>query len=83
MDKEFVKDLCDKELEYMFLCSLISADNVNSEKDANDMLNYLAEFEEALNESDVDKTKKDELNHFIKKSRDILNKDIKRFEESK
>lgn len=76
MDKEFVKELCQNGLEYMFLGSLISSDNIITKKDATDMLNHVLDFEQALNESDLDKTKKDELANYILKAKEILNNDI-------
>jgi hypothetical protein len=76
MDKEFVKELCQNGLEYMFIGSLISSDNIITKKDATDMLNHVLDFEQALNESDLDKTKKDELANYILKAKEILNNDI-------
>lgn len=60
----------------MFLGSLISSDNIVTKDDAIDALKGISEFENALSESDLDKTKKDELTDYILKAKEILNNDI-------
>lgn len=75
--------ICKNKLEYLFLVSLISSDNIREIKDAERSLEYIDEVEEALKTASIPESKKMEFEEYIKKGRDILNADIERFKEEK
>ena len=74
--------ICRNKLEYMFLVSLISSDNIREKKDAERSLNFIDEVEEALEKASISESKKMEFREYIKKGREILNADIERFNEN-
>jgi len=71
--------ICRNKLEYLFLASLISSDNIKDKKDAERSLKYIDEVEEALENASISESKKMEFKEYIKKGREILNRDIERF----
>jgi hypothetical protein len=71
--------ICRNKMEYLFLASLISSDNIRDAKDAERSLAYIDEVEEALEKASIGESKKMEFREYIKKGRDILNADIERF----
>ena len=71
--------ICRNKMEYLFLASLISSDNIRDAKDAERSLAYIDEVEEALKKASIGESKKMEFREYIKKGRDILNADIERF----
>jgi hypothetical protein len=71
--------ICRNKMEYLFLVSLISSDNIRDAKDAERSLAYIDEVEEALKTASIGESKKMEFREYIKKGRDILNADIERF----
>ena len=71
--------ICRNKVEYLFLVSLISSDNIRSVKDAERSLAYIDEVEEALEKASIGESKKMEFREYIKKGREILNADIERF----
>ena len=74
--------ICRNKLEYMFLVSLISSDNIREKKDAERYLKTIDEDEEALGKASISESKKMEFKEYIKKGREILNADIERFNEN-
>lgn len=77
-----IEIICRNKMEYMFLASLISSDNVRSVDDAEKSLDFISDIEKAVEDSKIPNTKKDEFRNYIKKSKDILKADIKRFKEN-
>ena len=71
--------ICRNKIEYLFLVSLISSDNIKCVKDAERSLEYIDEVEEALKAASISESKKMEFREYIKKGRDILKADIERF----
>jgi hypothetical protein len=71
--------ICRNKIEYIFLVSLISSDNIRSVKDAERSLAYIDEVEEALKTASIAESKKMEFREYIKKGREILHADIERF----
>ena len=71
--------ICRNKMEYLFLVSLISSDNIRDAKDAERSLAYIDEVEEALETASIGESKKMEFREYIKKGREILNADIERF----
>jgi hypothetical protein len=74
--------ICRNKVEYLFLVSLISSDNIRSVKDAERSLAYIDEVEEALKSASIGESKKMEFREYIKKGREILHADIERFNEN-
>ena len=74
--------ICRNKIEYMFLVSLISSDNIREKKDAERSLKTIDEVEEALGKASISESKKMEFREYIKKGREILNADIERFNEN-
>ena len=74
--------ICRNKVEYLFLVSLISSDNIRSVKDAERSLAYIDEVEEALEKASIGESKKMEFREYIKKGREILGADIERFNEN-
>ena len=74
--------ICRNKIEYIFLVSLISSDNIRSVKDAERSLAYIDEVEEALKSASIGESKKMEFREYIKKGREILHADIERFNEN-
>ena len=74
--------ICRNKLEYMFLASLISSDNIRDTKDAERSLKTIDEVEEALEKASIGESKKMEFREYIKKGREILHADIERFNEN-
>lgn len=77
-----IEIICRNKMEYMFLASLISSDNVRSVDDAEKSLDFISDIEKAVEDSKIPNTKKDEFRNYIKKGKDILKADIKRFKEN-
>lgn len=74
--------ICRNKVEYLFLVSLISSDNIRNVKDAERSLAYIDEVEEALKSASIGESKKMEFREYIKKGREILHADIERFNEN-
>ena len=74
--------ICRNKVEYLFLVSLISSDNIRNVKDAERSLAFIDEVEEALKSASIGESKKMEFREYIKKGREILNADIERFNEN-
>ena len=74
--------ICRNKVEYMFMASLISSDNIRTLEDAEKSLEFLDDVEKAVKESPISKEKKAEFEKYIVKSRSILNGDIERFKEN-
>lgn len=77
-----IEIICRNKMEYMFLASLISSDNIRSVDDAEKSLDFISDIEKAVEDSKIPNTKKDEFRNYIKKGKDILKADIKRFKEN-
>lgn len=71
--------ICQNKLEYLFLASLISSDNIRSIKDAERSLEFIGEVEKALDTASIGEPKKAEFREYIRKGREILHADIERF----
>ena len=74
--------ICRNKIEYIFLVSLISSDNIRDVKDAERSLAFIDEVEEALKTASIGESKKMEFREYIKKGREILHADIERFNEN-
>ena len=74
--------ICRNKVEYLFLVSLISSDNIRNVKDAERSLAFIDEVEEALKSASIGESKKMEFREYIKKGREILHADIERFNEN-
>lgn len=74
--------ICRNKVEYLFLVSLISSDNIRNVKDAERSLAFIDEVEEALKTASIGESKKMEFREYIKKGREILHADIERFNEN-
>ena len=79
LDGKFIDAICESKLEYLFLASLISSDNILTAKDAKKSLKYIDSVEKALEDATISDEKKEEFRNYIEKGRNILNKDIERF----
>ena len=79
LDGKFIDAICESKLEYLFLASLISSDNILATKDAKKFLKYIDSVEKALEDATITEEKKEEFRNYIEKGRDILKKDIERF----
>lgn len=71
--------ICHNKMEYLFLVSLISSDNILSKEDAENSLKVIDEVEEALKTASISDKKKQEFKDYIEKGRGILNADIEEF----
>jgi hypothetical protein len=79
LDGKFLDAICESKLEYLFLASLISSDNILTIKDAKKSLKYIDSVEKALEDATISDEKKEEFRDYIEKGRNILNKDIEQF----
>ena len=79
LDGKFIDAICESKLEYLFLASLISSDNILTTEDAKKSLKYIDSVEKALEDATITEEKKEEFRNYIEKGRDILKKDIERF----
>jgi molecular chaperone DnaK (HSP70) len=79
LDGKFIDAICGGKLEYLFLASLISSDNILTTEDAKKSLKYIDKVEKALEDATISEEKKEEFKNYIEKGRDILKKDIERF----
>jgi CRISPR/Cas system-associated endonuclease Cas3-HD len=74
--------ICRNNLEYMFMASLISSDNIRTIADAEKSLEFIDDVEKAVKEAPISNEKKAEFEKYIVKGRSILNGDIERFKEN-
>ena len=74
--------ICRNKVEYMFMVSLISSDNIRTLNDAEKSLEFLDDVEKAVKEAPISKEKKEEFEKYIVKGRSILNGDIERFKQN-
>lgn len=80
---QLIDEITGNGLEYLLLTSMISSDNINSIEDAENSLKQINEIERALPHTNIPEDKVEEYKRFIKKGKNILNNDIKRFKEEK
>ena len=80
---EFIDEITGNGLEYMFLVSMISSDNILTIEDAEKSLEEIENVEKALPFTSIPNNKKEEFEEYIKKGREILNADIERFKNEK
>lgn len=80
---ELIDEITGNGLEYMFLCSMISSDNIRTIEDAEKSLESIENVEKALPLTVIPNDKKKEFEEYIKKGREILNADIERFKNEK
>lgn len=78
--KEIIETICESKMEYIFLASLISSDNILTIEDAEKSLQEIDDAENAVKESNLSDEKKDEFRDFFRKGREILKSDIEIFE---
>lgn len=83
MDSKGIELLCENQLEYLFLVSLISSDNILTLEDAENRLKNIDEAEAALKEANVPEKKKKEIEKYLAKGRRILKGDIEEFKKNK
>ena len=81
--KEIIETICESKMEYIFLASLISSDNILTIEDAEKSLQEIDDAENAVKESNLSDEKKDEFRDFFRKGREILKSDIEIFEKNK
>ena len=79
----FIDEITGNGLEYMFLVSMISSDNILTIEDAEKSLEEIENVEKALPLTSIPNNKKEEFEEYIKKGRKILNADIERFKNEK
>ena len=83
MTSKIIEEICENGLEYLYLASLITSDNILSIEDAEKALEEVEKGENAVKESNLTNEKKEEFYTFFKKARNILNGDIERFKNEK
>ena len=83
ISKEIIETICESKMEYIFLASLISSDNILTIEDAEKSLQEIDDAENAVKESNLSDEKKDEFRDFFRKGREILKSDIEIFEKNK
>lgn len=83
MTSKIIEEICDNGLEYLYLASLITSDNILSIEDAEKALEEVEKGENAVKESNLTNEKKEEFYTFFNKARNILNGDIERFKSEK
>lgn len=80
---ELIDEITGNGLEYMFLGSMISSDNIRTIEDAEKSLESIENVEKALPLTVISNDKKKEFEEYIKKGKEILNADIERFKNEK
>ena len=83
MTSKIIEEICTNGLEYLYLASLITSDNILSIEDAEKALEEVEKGENAVKESNLTNEKKEEFYTFFKKARNILNGDIEHFKNEK
>lgn len=83
ISSKIIEEICEGGMEYLFLVSLISSDNILTVEDAENGLKYIEESEKAVKNANIPNKKKEEFNTFFGKARNILKGDIKRFKKKK
>jgi len=78
---EEIELLCKMKMQYFYLASLISSDNILTIKDAEDGLKNIERGEKAVEGANISEERKNEFRDYFKKGREILENDIKRFKE--
>jgi hypothetical protein len=81
ISKKGIEMLCEAKMEYLYLVSLISSDNILTIEDAEKNLGYIDEGEEAVKEANIPEEKKEEFYKYFASGRNILKQDIERFKE--
>ena len=80
---KIIEEICTNGLEYLYLASLITSDNILSIEDAEKALEEVEKGENAVKESNLTNEKKEEFYTFFNKARNILNGDIEHFKNEK
>ena len=83
MTSKIIEEICTNGLEYLYLASLITSDNILSIEDAEKALEEVEKGENAVKESNLTNEKKEEFYTFFNKARNILNGDIEHFKNEK
>jgi len=78
-----IEIICKNKMEYLFMASLISSDNIRTIKDAEESLKFISEVEEALKTAQISEDKKKEFEKYIEKGKNILQTDVERFKNEK
>ena len=83
ISSKIIEEICEGGMEYLFLASLISSDNILTVEDAENGLKNIEKSEKAVKDANIPNKKKEEFNTFFEKARNILKGDIKRFKKKK
>ena len=83
LTKKEIETLCKINMEYFYLASLVSADNIITMKDAEEALEIVKLNEVTVNEADIPEEKKNEFFKYFEEAKEIFNSDIRRFKEEK
>ena len=78
-----IEIICKNKMEYLFMASLISSDNIRTIKDAEESLKFIGEVEEALKTAQISEDKKKEFEKYIEKGKNILQTDVEIFKNEK
>ena len=83
ISSKIIEEICEGGMEYLFLASLISSDNILTVEDAENGLKNIEKSEKAVKDASIPNEKKEEFYTFLKKGKVILLGDIKRFKKEK
>ena len=82
MEENLVEMLHEKDMFYLYLGILISSDSIFSKEDALNSMNSLKLLEKELDNSSLNSKVKSKYKKEMKKCYEVLNSDLKRFEEN-
>lgn len=82
MEENLVEMLHEKDMFYLSLGILISSDSIFSKEDALNSMNSLKLLEKELDNSSLNSKVKSKYKKEMKKCYEVLNSDLKRFEEN-
>ena len=78
---EIISKVLNSENRYFFLASLISSDNILNKEDAIEFLEIVNYINDNIDNFNLTSEIKSEVIKYMNKSKKILDKDIKRFDE--
>ena len=81
MDIKLLEGFHEKNLMYLYIVSLISADNLLTAKDCEKSIKYLKELEELIPQTSIPEEKKEEYLKFCEESLEICERDKRMFED--
>ena len=76
---EEIELLCHINMEYFYLGTLISSDNIDTIEDVEKKLRCIKHGEDAVRNAKISEKKKEEFFNYFEKAKDILKGDIERF----